>query len=121
MSSGPVGATIRIRCARRRAKPGFERLTEADVVGEQQARVRHLQGTQDRDIRVGGEQQATRLGREQDVRPEGLLQEESVVVDTPLDEARRGRQRLDLLERELVDAEAACQATEAIEPVFPAD
>jgi len=84
---------------------GLDRLAQADVVGQQQARARHPQASGDRHKLVGLDPQPTRLDGDQRRRAEGLLQKERLVVDQPVGQLRRAgrvdlmRDRPDLLER----------------------
>jgi hypothetical protein len=101
---------------------GFDGLAQADAVGEEEPGAAHLQGAHDGHELVGRDLQPAGLDREQGGRPEGLLQEEGLVVEAPVPEAARAcgvevrGNRGDLLEGgeeiELVAAEAPLEAAE---------
>ena len=65
-------------------EPRFDRLAEADAVCEQQARAAHPERAHDGHELVGCDVDPPRLHRQQRRGPEGLLEQESVVVQAPL-------------------------------------
>jgi hypothetical protein len=65
---------------------GLDGLAQANAVGQEEAGPAHLDGPEDRDELVGLDAQSAGLNGEEGGGPEGLFQEESLVVDQPVGE-----------------------------------
>ena len=84
---------------------GLDRLSQSDRVGEEQPDPAAPDGPQNRNELVGFDPQPSRLDGKQRGRPQGLLEQERLVIDQPVDQGSRPiraelvTNRLDFLER----------------------